>query len=154
MVGAEQIWKLMELIPGMFKCKGPGSLAPTRRERWSSLLGLILRCSLLQRTGKAGKIRTLRANITRQLQGQDLSTTMHQPKSSSCSPHFRNHVDKHCCGPLEEFGNIFLAQPQAGTHRLRGHFLLTPDFTLIVPSQQPLIKRLPLAFLLKINLIK
>lgn len=104
--------------------------------------------------GKSRKIRTLGANITRQLQGQDVSTTMHQPKSSSCSPHFRNHVDQHCRGPLEEFGNIFLAQPRAGTHRLRGHFLLTPDFTLIVPSQQPLIKRLPLAFLLKINLIK
>lgn len=35
MVGAEQIWRLMELIPGMFKCKGPGSLTQT--------LGLILR---------------------------------------------------------------------------------------------------------------
>lgn len=73
MVGAEQIWRLMELIPGMFKCKGPGSLSQTRHERRSALLGLILRCSLLQGVGKAGKIRTLGANTTRRLQGQDLS---------------------------------------------------------------------------------
>lgn len=106
------------------------------------------------RGGKRGKIRALGANSTRQLQGQDLSQTTHQSNSSLISPHFRNRMDKYCCGPLEEFRNIFLAQPRAGTHRLRGHFLLTPDFTLIVPSHQPLIKRLPLAFLLKINLIK
>lgn len=150
MLGAEQIWRLMELIPGMLKGKGPGSLAQSR----SSLLALILRCSLLRGVGKAGKITTLGATTTRHIQGQDLSKTMHQASSSSCSPRFRGHIDKHCWCPSEEFRNISLAQPRAGTRRLRGHFLLTPDFTLIVPSHQPLIKRLPLAFLLKINLIK